>query len=144
MSLFEWNDRLFGLQIPEMDLEHQMIMNMMNELYLKNEQRCPKNELLQTIQYLVQFVREHFKNEEIYLEKIKYPSLEPHKKVHARLLLELEHFQKEFETQEATVISARFFDFLELWVTAHIQYYDKDYSFYTHQPTTWTTLHSNL
>ncbi len=130
MSFFKWDSNIYSLEISQMDEEHQKLIEIMNNLHHKNELRRGKSELSKIIQELYDYVVFHFQSEETYLLSIQYPNLEAHKKIHVKLLLELKHFQLEYDLQNSSTLNARFFEFLEMWLSSHIQHFDKDYSLF--------------
>lgn len=135
MPFFQWTKAEHGLNIPEMDLEHQTLINLMNNLFEKNEDQLQKEEMSYVIKELIDYVIIHFKDEETFLEKINYPDLAPHKKIHQKLLKQLKMYYEEFLKQNSGKIDDRFFEFLSLWLTSHIQHFDMDYSHFLHSET---------
>ena len=136
MSYFQWTKASLGLDIPEMDLEHQILINLMNKLFEKNEAHVQKVEMSQVIKELIDYVIIHFKDEEQFLDKINYPNLDTHKDIHQKLLKQLKMYYEEFLKQNSDKIDDRFFEFLSLWLTSHIQHFDMDYSHFLHSVTT--------
>ncbi len=130
-SYFVWDPDLFDLKIPDMDQEHLHLISLMNLLFEKNQSSNSKNELLKVINDLLDFVVLHFKNEEAFMEKIRFPGLPNHHTIHQRLLSQLKQHKQDFEEDPSGKINERFFDFLALWLTAHIQHFDKEYSLWT-------------
>ncbi len=135
MPFFQWTKAEYGLNIPEMDLEHQILINLMNKLFEKNKSQVPKAEMIHIIKELIDYVIIHFKDEEMFLAKINYPDLVTHKKIHQKLLKQLKMYYEEFLKQNSDKIDDRFFEFLSLWLTSHIQHFDMDYSHFLHSET---------
>ncbi len=127
-TIFFWDPNRYEMNIPEMDQEHQKIISQMNEIFQENSQNHDKQKLLQLLDSLVKTVSLHFEHEESYMEGIKYPGLNNHRNIHQRLLAQLKHYQNEFENNSSNVLSLKFFDFLILWLSAHIQHIDMQYS----------------
>jgi hemerythrin len=71
-----------------------------------------------------EYTRIHFKIEENFLEKCKYPELEAHKEFHRELINKLNKVGKESLRQHDP---AEFFAFLKEWWINHIR--DKDRAF---------------
>lgn len=139
MSYFQWTKASLGLDIPEMDLEHQILIDLMNKLFAKNEAHVHKAEMSQVITELIDYVIIHFKDEERFLEKINYPDLGTHKEIHQKLLKQLKIYFEEFLKQNSDKIDDRFFEFLSLWLTSHIQHFDMDYSQFLQSETSTTS-----
>lgn len=59
------------------------------------------------------------------MASIDYPLLDTHKRIHANLLEEFGAHKTNFE--KTGELTTKFFSFLKLWLTAHIQGIDKKY-----------------
>ena len=127
-SFFVWDPQRYGLQIPEMDAEHKQLIEYMNQIFESHNEKASKTHLLSLINELIDFVLIHFKNEESYLEKIKFPGLVNHKNIHQRLLSQLRQYKANYEADPAATLNDKFFEFLTLWLSSHIQHFDKQYS----------------
>lgn len=127
-AIFVWDNKRYELKVEAMDNEHKKLIEIMNLLYDKNKQGAPKEDLLKTINDLCAFCILHFQHEETYLEKIRFPGLPNHKGIHQRLLSQLKQHKTDFETSSSSTINEKFFEFLTLWLAAHIQHIDMQYS----------------
>lgn len=105
----------------------------------KNSAKASKLELSLIITDLINYVIIHFKNEEEFLQKINYPRLEEHKKIHENLLNQLNIYYTNYLKQENELIDNRFFEFLSLWLSSHIQHFDMDYSYFIQSNSTIPT-----
>jgi hemerythrin len=114
--------------VDEMDQEHRHLVGIMNRLFDQNKANSSKSEILTVINELLEFVTLHFEHEEAYMEKINFPSLPNHKGVHQRLLAQLKQHKTDYETSSSNIVNEKFFDFLTLWLSAHIQHIDMQYS----------------
>ena len=119
MSEFlQWNQS-FDLGIGEMNDEHKQLINIMNKLYTEAEQKASRESLAHTVKDLVTYTLKHFSDDEAYMARVGYPKQETHKLIHKDLVprfqKHIEHFEK-FE-----VLQLYFFDFLQLWLSAHIR-----------------------
>jgi hemerythrin-like metal-binding protein len=100
----------------------------MDRLYEKSKVSIEKSEVITLIDELYDFVVIHFKREELYMEKIKFSGITNHKGIHQRLLSQLKRYKADFVASPSIKLSDRFFDFLTLWLSAHIQNVDMQYS----------------
>lgn len=127
-TVFDWDLQKFTTSVAAMDKEHEGLVQLMNQLYQLNLKSAPKDQLLRVASQLGQKTKEHFVHEEKYLEGLKgYQGLATHKIIHARLL---ENFQKHvdsFHESSAMTLPKEFFDFLKVWLSAHICGVDKKY-----------------
>ena len=125
MSFFTWTDRL-DIGVSSMNDEHKVLLDLMNQLHAANEREAPHAELRRLLDRLVQFTRKHFADEEAYLEAIVYPDLKIHKTIHRTLLEQLATHQQSFAAKPGPV-PQDLFDFLKMWLNAHIQGIDMKY-----------------
>jgi hemerythrin-like metal-binding protein len=115
------------VSVEQMDQEHQKIILLMNRLYDQNQEKEKKEVMLTTIVELANFTKTHFQHEEAYFDTLKgYSGGETHKYIHADLLKKLEDFKVKFEGGNG-VVGKDFFEFLDLWLRAHIGGIDKKY-----------------
>lgn len=123
-NFFEW-DAKYNLGVPAMDDEHQLIVEAMNQLHELHEAKTLGPPLLKVMQQLVRVTRNHFADEEAYMERLGYPDLRKHCHMHAHLLDRLNQFEAEMRTSGAA--SAELFSFLKMWLKAHICGIDTQY-----------------
>ena len=117
----------FRLGIENIDKEHEMLVNMLNQVHnlisegKRDEARSYFNETLSL------YVNEHFSNEEVFMESIGYDQLEEHKKIHRQ-------FKNSFQTLKPKIDSADDAAFRNAltdtftWIINHIGRTDKKYA----------------
>ena len=105
--------------IKKIDEEHQMLIQLINELEDAMTSGKSKQTMGQVLKNLVEYVKCHFKDEEKVMEKIGYDELERHKVLHkdlvnqvAGILIDLKN-GKVWTPQELI-------GFLQNWVLCHI------------------------
>lgn len=128
LQKFEWNSSLM-LKIPKMDEEHKVLVSMINDIISALEEtRATGSDVRfkKVFQLFAQFTVQHFADEEAYMEKIGYPSIASHKKIHVNLLDQVKFYNQQisegkFETEKLT-------SFLRNWITSHIMGVDSQYA----------------
>lgn len=125
MPLMEWGAAL-DIGVEQMNREHQDILAAINAVYDGAQAGVSGPSMMARIARLADVTQRHFVEEERYMARIGYPGLTNHKAVHAKLL---EDFAVHAGKTEAAggVPSKEFFQFLRLWLTAHIKCIDKKY-----------------
>jgi hemerythrin len=127
-NIFEWDKVKYTTYVDKMDVEHQGLVQLMNQLYQANEKGLIKSQLLKLVDQLGQKTVDHFCSEEKYMEGLpQYKQLVAHKKIHANLL---ENFQKhaaQFRSGSESRLPREFFTFLKVWLSAHICGVDRKY-----------------
>lgn len=95
--------------------------------------------LRDTNHFLYEYFNEHFSYEEKYMEKIGYPKLAQHKKVHQSFIKFYDDFQKELmEKYRAKSLASielkemveKIKKYLAAWLVGHIMGMDQDYARY--------------
>jgi hemerythrin-like metal-binding protein len=127
-SFFEW-DAKYDLGVPAMDDEHRLIVDAMNQLHDLHTAKELGPRLLKVMQRLVHVTRSHFADEEAYMDRMGYPELRKHRHMHAQLLERLDQF--EMEMRKSGVATEDLFNFLKMWLKAHICGIDTQYAKYS-------------
>ncbi len=126
MSFFQWNQNLV-LGVQKMDGEHQQLVGLMNQLFEANERKLPKQEIVSAFKALADYTVKHFADEEAYMESVGFPDIEKHKIIHKDLLSKVGAHFEGFKNG-GTLVDQSVFDFLNLWLKAHIMGLDMKYA----------------
>lgn len=122
---FKWTPQL-QIGVEEMDQEHRVLIDHMNQVYLLNHSGARKSEILDSLRNLIEYSRTHFSDEENYMASIHFPDLKLHRQAHEALLQRLESDYRQFESG-GVVLSEGFFSFLGFWLKTHIHAVDTKY-----------------
>jgi len=132
MPIMTWDDSL-DIGVHDMNREHRDILDAMNAIYDATQAGKKGQPVIAMINHLGAVTARHFRDEEIFMAKIDYTDLENHKRVHTKLL-------KDFAMHQAAAVAAdgvpttEFFQFLRLWLAAHIKCIDRKYADYSRAP----------
>jgi len=128
MAFFNWEDR-FSVGIAEIDMQHQKLVQMLNELY--DAMKAGKgNEMVgKILGDMIQYTAGHFATEERYMKLHDYPDFAAHKKEHDTLTQQVLDLQKQFKSGQAA-LSMKVGTFLKSWLVNHISGTDMGYSPY--------------
>ena len=132
MAILEWSARL-QLDVPDMDNAHRRLIDLMSKLARLSDAKAPRAEVLGTFTALADATKQHFADEETYMASIGYPELAQHKLIHGRLLEQLDHHFGRFKASTASTIEQPVFDFLKVWLQAHIAGIDRRYADHAHR-----------
>ena len=124
MSLMDWSNDL-DVHVDEMNNQHKGLLEVMNALFDSHQAGAEFNELKSLLDKLADLTIKHFEEEEVYMESIEYPGIKGHKKIHQDLLAKFLALKEEFEKSQS--LEQCFFDFLRLWLAAHIKGIDMKY-----------------
>jgi hemerythrin len=125
-SYFEWDANRYGLKIPAMDDEHQVLIGLMNKLHALHDAGAGGPVLLEALGNLARYTEKHFADEEAYMAKVGYPDLVAHRGIHERLLNRLAELHENCRTTHK--LSDDLFVFLKTWLSGHICGVDTKYA----------------
>ena len=127
MAVFTWDPELYDAGVAAMNAQHRGLIDLMNKIDDRNKANAAKTELLGLIGQLAELTNRHFTAEETYMEKIRFTDLKSHKMIHTRLLRDFTGHVEKFKAGSGP-LGADFFNFLSLWLRAHIQHLDMQYA----------------
>jgi hemerythrin len=129
-SEFVWDPSKLALKVEPMDAEHRRLIDLMNRLQQLFLEGAPSAEQGKAFAALADFTQRHFQHEEAYMESVGYPNLAVHRGVHRRLMEKLNEHARVFKQNRA--FSAALFEFLHMWLRAHICGIDMKYADFVH------------
>ena len=126
MSLLEWKAE-FSLGVAPMDRDHKELVAAMNKVHELAEAKAGRGPIDTAIKVLMDLTTAHFAAEEVHMEKIGYPDLSRHRRIHKDMLQRVAAHYTAFREGDGTV-SKEFFDFLVHLLAAHICHIDRKYA----------------
>lgn len=126
MALFEWKDT-YSVNVAEIDKQHHMLVETLNELYEAMLTRKSKEILSGIIKSLVDYAGFHFSFEEKYMKTYNYAGYIDHKKEHDDFVVRVKDFQRQ-QVEGKLMLSMEIMNFLKDWLKTHILGTDKKYS----------------
>ena len=128
MSKFiEWSSEL-SVGIEEIDAQHQVLVDLLNQIHEAIQQRHAAEVTQSIIEKLGEYTRIHFAVEESLMRIMHYPDYESHKNAHDKLIEQLLDLQGRLNTGKA--VSFELAHFLKVWLTKHIMESDQRYAPY--------------
>ncbi|MBB5189628.1 hemerythrin [Silvimonas terrae] len=124
-TLVQWDDSL-SVGIQEIDEQHKVLVNLLNELYEAIHRHQGRVASVDILGRLADYTRIHFTVEESLMRILGYPDYEEHKQHHEILISDLHAFQKRVEAGDA--VTFELLHFLRNWLTHHIQEGDTRYA----------------
>lgn len=125
-SLVMWSNE-FSLAMPEIDAQHQVLFELINQVWVAIIPSKPDQEqTLRIVEELERYTLTHFTDEEIFMRKIGYLKFTEHKYAH-------EHFVARVAQEKAKIVSGQRMTldivyFLRDWLINHILVSDKEYA----------------
>jgi len=125
MAFMKWDDT-FSVNVREIDLQHQKLIEMVNEFYEHVGDDYGK--ALQTLlDSLVDYTRYHFSTEEKYFKEFAYQDSASHTDMHRKFAEKVLDVRSRLD-QGRIVVSFEITNFLKDWLTHHIREDDRAYS----------------
>jgi hemerythrin len=132
----EWTEDL-AVGIIKIDEQHRELFKRINDLLLAiREQRC-RTEIDKTIEFLDDYARFHFGEEEQRMEEAGYKGLQEHKLQHAVYLRNIEELKQQAslprESGMSYELSVTATQIVVDWIVTHIMNTDKLFGVYLRQ-----------
>lgn len=120
-----WNKRL-EVGVNLIDEQHKKWFEKADQLFEAGKSGKSKEYIVKMFDFLDDYTRTHFKDEEKYMQSINYPEINVQKQMHADFIKKLSELRKQYETAGAniTVIISTNQIILD-WLTNHISKVDK-------------------
>ncbi|BEP28766.1 bacteriohemerythrin [Helicovermis profundi] len=123
----KWEEK-YSVKIKAIDEQHKILLNLIGELEDFSKKYNYKEVLPETLNTLSEYVKVHFSTEEELMQKVNYPFLKEHKKVHNNFTNEVENEIKKLEKKEVTALDIIFlYNYLLVWIKEHILGEDHKY-----------------
>lgn len=124
-SIFRWRDE-YATGVDAMDAQHREMLLAADRVYVNLMEGKPKDELDDFLELLLQYSRDHFREEEMLMEQHGYPDLEKHRRRHQRLVKDVEIAFARYQSGEI-IIDTEFMEFIKDWIVNHILRDDRQY-----------------
>ena len=127
MSRLVWSDDL-DLGVDEMNIQHKILIQIMTDIGDASDKKAGRQTIINHLQRLEEGTIDHFQKEEAYMEKISFPDVSRHALIHKSLIKDLKTHISNFKNSQDEQIPEIFFNFLKMWLTAHIKGIDMKYA----------------
>lgn len=126
MAMVQWSDE-YSVGIQEIDEQHQVLVGMINELYVSMAQKDGSEKIGAILSRLVDYTKIHFAVEECLMRMFNYPGYEPHKRIHDALVERVGELVGKYQKGDGQV-SVELLFLLKDWLLDHIKEKDTDYA----------------
>ena len=112
--------------VEHIDEQHKIWFEKANELFEAGKAQRAKEYINTMIDFLDEYTKQHFKDEEVYMEKIGYPEIDAQKKAHASFIKDLAKLKSDYNESGGNIlviINAN--KMVVNWLTNHITSMDK-------------------
>ena len=112
--------------VKQIDDQHKMLFEKANELFEAGKEHRAKDYINTLIDFLDEYTRQHFKDEEAYMEEIRYPEIDAQKRAHASFINELAKLKSDYNKTGGNIIVILNANKMVInWLTNHIRIMDK-------------------
>jgi hemerythrin-like metal-binding domain len=120
-------DWTLDIGIESIDNQHKELINRLDQLLTSVEEGKGHNEVIETLDFLEEYVVKHFNEEEEIQKKINYPLFDIQHMQHEEFKNELKEFRRIYEAEGTTVaLALNIQEKLLDWFKNHIINLDKD------------------
>ncbi|HOA55712.1 MAG TPA: bacteriohemerythrin [Clostridiales bacterium] len=112
--------------VKNIDEQHKIWFEKANELFEAGKQQRAKEYINTMIDFLDEYTKKHFSDEESYMEEIGYPELDAQKKAHASFINDLAKLKKDYNDGGGNLLVILNANKMVInWLTNHIRHMDK-------------------
>ena len=122
-NLIRWGGH-YKLGKPEIDHQHEDLIRLLNDLHTQWQDGATRVQLAAALETLAGAVLDHFRDEEMLMERHRYPRFASHKFEHDRFAARIAGLIRDFHTGEASLDEPLFHD-LATWLRDHLLLRDK-------------------
>ncbi len=122
-AIFKWKDS-YKINQNMIDDEHKKLFAIAQKA-LSYRGSDTKKHIKTIIIELYNYMNLHFEHEEKFMESIKYPLLEKHKKLHAKIIEHINGFIKHLPTMKIEEFERKLIEYMDVWLVNHIVHEDK-------------------
>jgi hemerythrin len=124
MEQFSKSAAALGGGIEELDEQHHVLADLINEMQVALSQRRGSRAVGEILDKLEDYSRVHFAVEESLMRILGYPGYEQHKREHEELIAQLSELKSKLDDGKHS-ISFQLLHFLKRWLTNHVATSDK-------------------
>jgi len=125
MEIPDWSDAL-AVGNPEIDEQHQMLINMIRELSERMDAGEHRQGVLDVLQGMLAYAATHFEDEEEIMEEAGWEGLERHEGLHAEFMWKAGDLEAQIQDDYAHA-SREAVKYLCNWLVEHIQVEDRSF-----------------
>lgn len=121
----KWTPDL-SVGVKHIDDQHKIWFEKANNLFEAGREQRAKEYINQLIDFLDEYTKEHFRDEEVYMEEIGYPELDAQKKAHASFVNDLAKLKNDYNESGGNILVILNANKMVInWLTNHIRVMDK-------------------
>lgn len=121
----KWTPNL-SVGVSHIDDQHKVWFEKANSLFEAGKQQRAKEYISQMLDFLDEYTKQHFRDEEAYMEKIRYPEIDAQKRAHANFINDLAKLKSDYNKSGGNLLVILNANKMVInWLTNHIRTMDK-------------------
>ncbi|EDP8438471.1 TPA: bacteriohemerythrin [Campylobacter jejuni] len=116
-----WNEK-YSIHDTMIDIQHQKFFELAGKVEYLIDKPVYKDEIKNLLAEFFNYMKDHFYQEERYMELIKYPDIETHKKIHKHIIQSMIELIKNIKS--ANDLKEKLYLAVKKWLLEHILYED--------------------
>ncbi len=115
-----------GLNSSQIDEQHKLWFEKANELFEAGKEQRAKDYIKTLLDFLDEYTKQHFRDEEAYMKEIRYPELDAQTKAHASFVNDLTKLKNDYNNAGGNILVILNANKMVInWLTNHIRNMDK-------------------
>lgn len=120
-----WTPNL-SVGVQNIDDQHKIWLQKADELFEAGKQQKAKEYINPLLDFLDEYTKQHFRDEELYMRQIRYPELEAQQKAHASFINDLAKLKSDYNAGGGNILVILNANRMVInWLTNHIKNMDK-------------------
>lgn len=116
-----WNEK-YSIHDTMIDIQHQKLFELADKVESAVYKFVKREELKEILTELFNYMKEHFNNEEQYMQEIHYPYLNEHKIMHKNIIRDMSYLIQNIKTTYD--LKEKLYTIMSEWLLEHILYED--------------------
>lgn len=116
-----WNEK-YSIHDTMIDIQHQKLFELADKVESAVYKFVKREELKEILTELFNYMKEHFNNEEQYMQEIHYPYLNEHKIMHKNIIRDMSYLIQNIKTTND--LKEKLYTIMSEWLLEHILYED--------------------
>lgn len=116
-----WNEK-YSIHDTMIDIQHQKLFELAGKVEYLIDKPVYKDEIKNLLAEFFNYMKDHFYEEERYMELIKYPDIETHKKIHKHIIQSMIELIKNIKSTND--LKEKLYLAVKKWLLEHILYED--------------------
>ena len=117
-----WSNE-YSIDNPRIDAQHKRLFEMAGNVEAIVDRSVTKGEIKDLLSEFFHYMKDHFSDEEKYMEEINYPELEAHRKIHKEIIQSMVHLISTIKTTND--LKERLYLISKKWLLEHILFEDR-------------------